>query len=44
MEIKNKTPSAERIIEDVDLALKLSTAQMGLQLRVLIIGMETDGK
>ena len=35
-ESKMGTPSSERIIQDVDLALKaleMSTAQMGLQLR-----------
>ena len=46
-ESKMGTPSSARIIEDVDLALrrwKLSTWQMGLQLRDSLIGMDTDGK
>ena len=41
------TPSLARIIQDVDLALKrwkLSTVQMGMQLRGWMIEIDTDGK
>ena len=46
-ESKMGTPSSERIIEDVDLALKaleIVYLEMGLQLRDSLIGMDTEEK